>query len=47
MFLLDEEGVVRAKGLVNTKGGLDLYYKEFKDFKSGKKPEQAMAQEAS
>src|SRR5437867_13083592 len=24
MFFLDESGVVRAKGLVNTKGGLDL-----------------------
>ena len=47
MFLLDENGVIRSKGLVNTKGGLDLYYKEYKDFKSGKRPEQAVAQEAS
>lgn len=57
MFLLDENGIVRAKGLVNTKGGLDLYYKEYKDFKSGKRPgqdqeqeqeqEQTVAQEAS
>jgi len=46
MFLLDEDGVVRAKGLVNTKGGLDLYYKEYKDFKSGKPQEQTVAQEA-
>lgn len=38
MFFLDENGVIRAKGLVNTKSGLDLYYKEYKDFKSGKKP---------
>jgi len=28
MFLLDEKGVVRAKGLANTKSGLDVYYKE-------------------
>ena len=40
MFLLDEDGVVRAKGLVNTKAGMDLYYKEYKDFKSGKQPGQ-------
>ena len=38
MFMLDENSVVRSKGLVNTKGGLDLYYKEYKDFKSGKRP---------
>src|SRR5438874_3329828 len=37
MFLLDEDGIVRAKGLVNTKAGLDLYYKEYKEFKTGKK----------
>jgi methylamine dehydrogenase accessory protein MauD len=30
MFLLDEKGVVRAKGLANTKSGLDLYYKELR-----------------
>jgi methylamine dehydrogenase accessory protein MauD len=58
MFLLDESGIVRAKGLVNTKGGLDLYYKEYKDFKSGKRSgvdeeeqeqeqEQTVAQQAS
>lgn len=36
MFFLDENGVIRAKGLVNTKAGVDLYYKEYKDFKAGK-----------
>ena len=35
MFLLDENGVVRAKGLANTKSGLDLYYKELKTGKQG------------
>jgi methylamine dehydrogenase accessory protein MauD len=30
MFMLDEGGVIRAKGLVNNKGGLDLYYRELK-----------------
>ena len=40
MFLVDESGIVRTKGLVNTKAGMDLYYKEFKDFKAGKVPEQ-------
>jgi methylamine dehydrogenase accessory protein MauD len=30
MFLLDEGGVVRTKGLVNTRAGLDLYYKELR-----------------
>jgi methylamine dehydrogenase accessory protein MauD len=30
MFLLDEGGVVRTKGLVNTKSGLDLYYRELR-----------------
>jgi hypothetical protein len=42
-FLLDENGVIRAKGLVNTKAGLDLYYKELK---TGKQPEQTVAQGA-
>ncbi len=27
-FFLDAQGVIRAKGLVNTKSGLDLYYRE-------------------
>ena len=44
--LLDENGIVRAKGLVNTKAGMDLYYREYKDFKSGKTPEQPVTQEA-
>src|SRR5690348_14597750 len=35
MFFVDENGVIRAKGLVNTKAGVDLYYKEYKDFKAG------------
>jgi methylamine dehydrogenase accessory protein MauD len=30
MFLLDEEGVVRTKGLANTRAGIDLYYKELR-----------------
>jgi methylamine dehydrogenase accessory protein MauD len=30
LFMLDEKGMVRAKGLVNNKGGLDLYYRELK-----------------
>jgi methylamine dehydrogenase accessory protein MauD len=47
MFLVDESGVVKVKGLVNTKAGMDLYYKEFKDIKAGKQPEQPVAQEAS
>jgi methylamine dehydrogenase accessory protein MauD len=47
MFLVDESGVVRVKGLLNTKAGMDLYYKEYKDIKAGKKPEPAVVQEAS
>jgi len=43
-FMVDENGVVRAKGLVNTRGGLDLYYKELK---TGKQEEQPVAQGAS
>ncbi|MEO6456845.1 MAG: peroxiredoxin family protein [Chloroflexia bacterium] len=52
MFLLDEKGVVRAKGLANTKAGLDLYYKELKTGKQGpssdqeKEQEQAVVQQA-
>lgn len=42
MFFLDENGVIRAKGLVNTKAGVDLYYKEYKDFKAGKQPGQTV-----
>ena len=40
-FLLDENGIIRAKGLVNSKAGLDLYYKELK---TGKQQEQTVAQ---
>ena len=47
MFLVDESGIVKVKGLVNTKAGMDLYYKEYKDIKSGKQPEPAVAQEVS
>jgi hypothetical protein len=42
-FLLDENGIIRTKGLVNSKGGLDLYYKELK---TGKQQEQTVAQGA-
>ncbi len=46
MFFLDENGIIRDKGLVNTKAGVDLYYKEYKDFKAGKQPgQQAMESE--
>jgi len=41
MFFVDENGVIRAKGLVNTKAGIDLYYKEYKDFKAGKQSGQS------
>jgi methylamine dehydrogenase accessory protein MauD len=40
MFLLDENGTIVTKGLLNSKAGMDLYYKEYKDIKSGKKPSQ-------
>jgi hypothetical protein len=50
MFLLDEKGAVRAKGLANTKSGLDLYYKELKPGKQGptedQQQEQAVVQQA-
>lgn len=42
-FLLDENGVIRAKGLLNTKGYLDMYYKELM---TGSAYEQNVAQEA-
>jgi methylamine dehydrogenase accessory protein MauD len=29
-FMVDEQGIIRAKGLVNTKAGIDLYYKEMR-----------------
>ncbi|HEX8229097.1 MAG TPA: TlpA disulfide reductase family protein [Chloroflexia bacterium] len=28
LFFLDEQGIVRAKGLANTRGALDMYYKQ-------------------
>jgi methylamine dehydrogenase accessory protein MauD len=43
-FMLDESGVIRAKGLVNTKAGLDLFYKEMR---TGNVEEQAVVQGAS
>lgn len=30
LFMVDENGIIRSKGLVNSKGGIDLYYKELK-----------------
>jgi methylamine dehydrogenase accessory protein MauD len=30
MFMVDENGIIRTKGLVNSKGGLDMYYRELK-----------------
>lgn len=30
LFMVDENGIIRSKGLVNNKGGLDLYYRELK-----------------
>ncbi len=30
LFMVDEKGMIRAKGLVNSKGGLDMYYRELK-----------------
>lgn len=49
MFMVDEQGIVRAKGLANTRSGLDIYYKELKTGKQGPaemEPEQVVAQEA-
>ena len=40
-FMIDENGVIRAKGLVNSKGGLDLYYKELRTGKQGQDEEEA------
>ena len=40
MFLLDERGVVRAKGLANSKAGLDLYYKELRGGGAGSQQDQ-------
>ncbi len=45
MFMLDEKGIIQAKGLVNTRSGLDLYYKELK---TGRQSQQEpVAQQAS
>ena len=44
-FLVDGTGIIRAKGLVNSKGGLDLYYREFKTGRP-QEPEQPLAQGA-
>jgi methylamine dehydrogenase accessory protein MauD len=41
IFMLDEVGVIRAKGLVNNKSGLDLYYRELKTGKFGPAEEDA------
>jgi len=41
IFMLDEVGVIRAKGLVNNKSGLDLYYRELKTGKFGPTEEDA------
>jgi methylamine dehydrogenase accessory protein MauD len=40
LFIVDENGVVRAKGLVNSKGGLDMYYRELKTGKFEPLPEE-------
>lgn len=47
MFLLDEKGIVRAKGLANTKAGLELYYKELKTGKQGPAEDQGKEQETA
>ncbi len=45
IFMVDEVGVIRAKGLVNNKGGLDLYYRELKTGKFEATPEEEGAAE--
>ncbi|MEO5952272.1 MAG: TlpA disulfide reductase family protein [Chloroflexia bacterium] len=47
VFMIDESGVVRAKGLVNNKAGLDLYYRELKTGKFEAAPEGEEAEEAA
>jgi methylamine dehydrogenase accessory protein MauD len=42
MFFVDERGIVRSKGLVNSRGGIDLYYRELKGIKQ-EEPEEALA----
>lgn len=34
-FMVDEQGVIRAKGLVNAKAGIDLYYREMRTGRPG------------
>jgi methylamine dehydrogenase accessory protein MauD len=47
LFMLDEVGVIRAKGLVNNKSGLDLYYREMKTGKFEAPPEGETEDEAA
>jgi hypothetical protein len=52
MFMVDENGFIRTKGLVNSKGGLDMYYRELKTGKFEPLPEEpgaegVVAQEAA
>jgi methylamine dehydrogenase accessory protein MauD len=47
LFMLDENGVVRAKGLANTKAGVDLYYRELKTGKQGPADEGGQGQGAN
>jgi methylamine dehydrogenase accessory protein MauD len=39
LFFLDEQGIVRAKGLANTRGALDMYYNQLR---SARQKETAM-----
>jgi hypothetical protein len=47
IFMVDEVGVIRAKGLVNNKSGLDLYYRELKTGKFEPIPEDELAAQAA
>jgi methylamine dehydrogenase accessory protein MauD len=42
LFIVDDNGVIRAKGLVNSKGGLDMYYRELKTGKFEPLPEEEL-----
>lgn len=42
MFFVDEGGIIRSKGLVNSRGGIDLYYKELRGIKQ-EEPVEAVA----
>jgi methylamine dehydrogenase accessory protein MauD len=42
LFMVDEQGVIRAKGLANTKAGIDLYYKEMRT--GSQEPEEEIEQ---